>query len=75
MAFFELSGLTGVSGVVRNGSRRWKGGQGSEVTKGGMFCCGKNENKTVPRLSRKEMSVKEVGEEQVISIKMENGPG
>lgn len=55
------------------GSRR---GQGFEVTKGGIFWCNeKSENKTVPRLSKKEMSIKEVSEEQVTSIKMENGPG
>lgn len=55
------------------GGRR---GQGFEVTKGGIFWCNeKSENKTVPRLSKKEMSIKEVSEEQVTSIKMENGPG
>ena len=41
-----------------------------------MFWCNeKCENKTVPRLSKKETSVKEVSEEQVTSIKMENRPG
>jgi len=41
-----------------------------------MFWCNeKSKNKTVSILSRKETSVHEVSEEQVTSIKMENGPG
>lgn len=64
-AFFEFSSLTGIPSVIRNGIERYKGDD-SEVTKGGMFWCSENnENRTLPRLSKKEMSVKVVSEEQV----------
>lgn len=75
MAFFELSGLTRASSVIRNGSRKQKEGRCAEVTEGGMFqCSDRNGNPMFPRIGEEERSVREVREEQVTSIKMENRP-
>lgn len=62
--------------MIRSRSRRQKEGRCAEVTEGGMFqCSDKNGNLMFPRIGEEERSVREVREEQVTSIKIENRPG